>query len=176
LGKVAKVEMLGSNQPLSFVQDDNGLTVTPVGVPAALPGMADQGLASECRVLRIIQDKLWINDDDPGVVAHGWTRRSNLGTGDFNNDLTLSDTPGDTWSCPFAGSGVSVIAPKEAGAGKLEVQIDGEIRATADLSTTGPRLAQQVVCEVTGLAPGKHTITLTNRGPGPVAIDAIVPQ
>ena len=83
----------------------------------------------------------------------GWIRRCNLGTGDFNNDLTTSDTPGDVWSCSFTGSSVSVIAPKEAGAGKIEVQIDGQTRATADLSTTGARQAQQTVCEVTGLAP-----------------------
>jgi hypothetical protein len=117
-----------------------------------LPGITNQSLASACRVLRITHDKGWINDDDPGVVAHGWLRRCNLGTGDYNNDLTTSDTPGDVWSCSFTGSSVSVIAPKEAGAGKIEVQIDGQTRATADLSTAGPRQAQQRVCEVTGLS------------------------
>ena len=64
--------------------------------------------------------------------------------------------------------------PKEAGAGKIEIQIDGQTRATADLSTTGARQAQQTVCEVTGLPPGKHTITIINRGPGPVAVDALI--
>jgi hypothetical protein len=46
----------------------------------------------------------------------------------------------------------------------------------ADLSSTGPRQAQQMVAQVTGLASGKHTISIINRGPGPVAVDAIVPQ
>ena len=109
-----------------------------------------------------------------GVVSHGWVRRCNLGTGDFNNDLTTSDTPGDVWSCSFTGSSVSVIAPKEAGAGKIEIQIDGQTRATADLSTTGARQAQQKVCEVTDLTAGKHSLTIVNRGPGPVAVDALV--
>jgi hypothetical protein len=45
---------------------------------------------------------------------------------------------------------------------------------TADLSTTGSRQAQQTVCEVTGLTSGKHTITIVNRGPGPVSVDALV--
>ena len=66
------------------------------------------------------------------------------------------------------------IAPKEAGAGKIEVQIDGRTRATADLSTSGSRQTQQVVCEITGLAKGEHTIAITNRGPGPVAVDALI--
>src|SRR5208282_3278265 len=116
------------------------------------------------------------NDDDPGAVAPGWVRRCNLGSGDFNNDLTTSETPGDVWSCSFTGSSVKVIAPKEAGAGKIEIQIDGQSRATADLSTTGTRQAQQVVCELTGLTPGNHAINIVNRGPGSVAVDAIAPR
>jgi hypothetical protein len=109
-------------------------------------------------------------------LASGWIRRCNLGAGDFNNDLTTSDTPGAVWSCPFTGSGVSVIAPKEAGAGTIEVQIDGQPRAAVNLATTGARQAQQTVSEVTGLSPGKHTIAIVNRGPGPVAVDALVVQ
>jgi alpha-L-fucosidase len=174
LGKVSKIELLGSAAPLTFVQDDQGLTVTPGGAVLPLAGITNQQLASVCRVLRITHDKGWINDDDSGAAAPGWVRHCNLGTGDFNNDLTTSATPGDVWSCSFTGSSVSVIAPKEAGAGKIEVQIDGQTRVTADLSTTGSRQAQQTVCEVTGLTSGKHTITIVNRGPGPVAVDALV--
>jgi alpha-L-fucosidase len=174
LGKVSKVEMLGSDVPLTFVQDDQGLTVTPGGAVQPLAGITNQALASASRVLRITHDKGWFNDDDPGAIAAGWVRRCNLGTGDFNNDLTTSDTPGDVWSSSFTGTGVSVIAPKEPGAGKIEIQIDGQTRATADLSTTGTRQAQQVVCEVTGFTSGKHSINIVNRGPGPVAVDAIV--
>jgi alpha-L-fucosidase len=174
LGKVSKVELLGSDAAFRFAQDDQGLTVTPAGAIQPLSGITNQQLAARCWVLRITHDKGWFNDDDPGVVATGWVRRCNLGTGDFNNDLTTSDTPGDLWSSSFAGTGVSVIAPNEAGAGKIELQIDGQTRATADLSTTGPRRSQQTVCEATGLAAGKHTVNIINRGPGPVAMDALV--
>lgn len=174
LGKVTKVELLGSDVPLTFDQDDQGLTVTPGGAPQPLPGIINQSLASACRVLRVTHDKGWFNDDDPGATYPGWIRRCNLGTGDFNNDLTIGETPGDVWSCSFTGSSVTVIAPKEAGAGKFEVNIDGRTHATVDLSTTGPRLAQQSVCEITGLTPGKHSVAIVNRGPGPVAVDALV--
>jgi alpha-L-fucosidase len=168
------LELLGSEAALTFVQNDQGLTVTPSGDIKALPGIANQQLASRCRVLKITHDKGWFNDDDPGTVAIGWVRKCNLNTGDFNNDLTTSDTPGAIWSSTFCGSGVAIIAPKEAGAGKLEVQIDGQTRATADLSTIGARQAQQVVCEVSGLTSGKHAISIIHRGPGPVAVDALV--
>jgi hypothetical protein len=88
--------------------------------------------------------------------------------------LTISQTPGDVWTCSFTGSSVTIIAPREMGAGKIEVQIDGKTRATADLSITGTRLAQQRVCNVTGLNHGQHSLAIINRGPGPVAVDAIV--
>ena len=174
LGKVSAVELLGSEVRMNFVQDGQGLTVRPGGPVLTLPGITDQRLASNCRILRISHDKGWINDDDPGAVAPGWTRLCNLGTGDFNNDLTTSNTPGDVWSCSFVGSSVSVVAPKKPGAGTIEIQIDGQTRATADLSTTGTRRAQQMVSETRGLDSGKHAIALIHRGSGPVAIDALV--
>jgi alpha-L-fucosidase len=174
LGNVSQVDLLGPNVTLTFVQDEQGLTVTPGGPPPPLAGITNPSLASTCRVLRIAHDKGWFNDDDPGARYPGWIRRCNLGTGDFNNDLTVSETPGDAWSCAFTGTGVQVIAPRQAGAGTFEIQVDGENRATADLSTSGGRRAQQMVCEVAGLAPGNHVINIINRGPGPVAVDALV--
>jgi hypothetical protein len=173
LGNVSKVELLGSDVVLAYIQDEQGLTVTPGGAIQPLPEISNQPLATGCRVLRITHDKGWINDDDPGARYPGWARRCNLGTGDFNNDVTTSDTPGNVWSGSFTGSNISVIAPKEAGAGSIEVQIDGQTRMTVDLSTTGARQAQQVVSEVSGLAPGKHDISIVHRGAGPVSVDAL---
>jgi alpha-L-fucosidase len=176
LGKVSKVELLGSNMAMNFVQNGQGLTVTPAGTVSALPGISNQQLASKMRVLRITHDKGWINDDDPGSAAPGWLRTSNLGTGDYNNDLTTSSTSGDVWTSTVIGNSIKVYAPKQAGAGKIEIQIDGQTAATADLSTTGARQAQQLVAQVTGLTSGQHAISIVNRGPGPVAVDAIVAQ
>jgi Alpha-L-fucosidase len=176
VGKIAKVELLGSPVILSFVQNDKGLTVKPAQVVIPLPGIANQSLATGFRILRITHDKGWFNDDDPGVTAKGWLRQSNLGTGDFNNDLTISDTPGDVWTSSFNGKSVSVIAPKEKGAGKIEIKIDGKTRATVDLSFNGERKAQQVVSEIKGLNAGKHSISIINRGGGKVAIDALLIQ
>ncbi len=173
LGNVTSVELLGSDVDMMFEQDENGLTLTPNGAVQPLPDITNQSLSKGCRVLRINHDKGWFNDDDPGVRATGWYRKCNLGTGDYNNDLTISETPGDAWSCSFTGNNIKVIAPKETGAGKIEIQIDGQTRTTADLSTNGERRPQQVVCELTVLGAGKHTISIINRGPGKVALDAI---
>jgi hypothetical protein len=52
--------------------------------------------------------------------------------------------------------------------------MDGQTQGTVDLSSAGVRQAQQVVREVTELPAGPHTISIIHRGPGPVAVDAIV--
>lgn len=174
LGKVTKVEMVGSDRAMGFEQTDEGLKITPSGEAPPVEGIKDAVLAGSYRVIRITHDKPWVNDDDPGARAAGWMRKCNLNSGDYNNDLTTSDVPGEVWSCGFAGENITVIAPKEAGAGKMEVRIDGKSVGVVDLSTTGSRLPQQKVIELTGLPAGKHLIQIVNGGGGPVAIDAIV--
>ena len=174
LGTVSKVEMLGSSVAMTFSQTAQGLTVTPGGTVSALTGISNQQVASKMRVLRITHSKGWINDDDPGSASPGWLRTCNLGTGDYNNDLTTSDTVGAVWTSTFTGTSLTVYAPKQSGAGKIEVQIDGQSQGTADLSTTGTRQPQQAVFTASGLAAGSHTISIVNRGPGSVAVDAIV--
>jgi alpha-L-fucosidase len=173
LGTVSKVEMVGSTVSMTFSQNGTGLTVTPSGSVPALAGISDSQLASKIRVLRITHDKGWFNDDDSGATYVGWLRKANLGTGDYNNDLTTSSNTGDTWSTPFTGTSVSVYAPKETGAGKIEIQVDGQMKDTVDLSASGGRQPQQLVSTVTGLSAGQHTISIINRGPGPVSVDAI---
>jgi alpha-L-fucosidase len=174
LGKVSKVELLGSNMAINFEQDENGLIIIPSGTAQPLPGIVSQSLSEKYRVLRLTHDKSWFNDDDPGVVAPGWFRSCNLGTGDFNNDLTISETPGDIWSCSFTGMSIAVVAPKEPGAGKIEIQIDERKQGIIDLSTSGGRKPRQVVYTETGLIPGKHNIKIINLGFSKVAIDALI--
>lgn len=71
---------------------------------------------------------------------------------------------------------MDVCAPKQSGAGKIQIHVDGQTKATADLSTTGARQAQQLVSQITGLAAGVHTIDIVDLGPRQVAVDAIVPH
>jgi alpha-L-fucosidase len=174
LGKVTKVELIGDNLELPFVQTELGLTITPPPSVRPLNGISDPKLAT-VRMLRITHDKDWLNDDDPGVtMAHGWLRHCNLNTGDFNDDLTTSDTPGATWIFSFNGKGVSVIAPRDPGAGRIEIQIDGKHGKIVDLSSSGARQSQQLVFKVDKLSSGKHNLKIINIGTGPVAIDALV--
>ena len=67
-----------------------------------------------------------------------------------------------------------MIAPKEIGAGKIEIKIDGKTRATVDLSVKGVRQPQQLAYQLSGLNAGKHSISIINRGRGKVAVDALI--
>ncbi|MEO6358359.1 MAG: alpha-L-fucosidase [Ferruginibacter sp.] len=173
IGKVSKVELLGSDVIMGFMQNDKGLTIMPNEVALPLPGINNKSLATGTRVFKITHDKGWFNDDDPGVKAPGWYRQCNLATGDFNNDITISDTPGDIWTCSFTGKSISVIAPKEAAAGEIEIKIDGKSLAVVSLSTDGERTPQQVVFQKSGLVNGKHSISITNCSSRKVAVDAL---
>jgi alpha-L-fucosidase len=176
LGNISKVEMLGTNVAMTFVQDENGLTVTPNGKTLPLPNIANEPLALGFRVLRITHDKGWINDDDPGAVAPKWARICNLNSGDYNNDLTISYKQGDAFRIPFKGKSVTVIAPKEKGYGKIDIKIDGKSHGTVDLSTEGMRQSQQVVFKTSDLPSGEHFIEIINNGNAPVAIDALIAE
>lgn len=91
------MELLCDNTAISlpFIQNGQGLTVTPNSPAKTIRGINNATLAAQYRVLRITHAKTWINDDDPGVrIAQGWFRQANLNHGDFNNDLTISNTPG----------------------------------------------------------------------------------
>lgn len=176
LGNVSKVELISPGQTvnLPFVQNEQGLTITPPAATIPITGINDEVLASKYKVIKITHDKTWVNDDDPGVkMASGWFRQNNLNNGDFNNDLTTSDKPGATWKFSFTGKGISIIAPKQPGAGKMEVLIDGKSMKTIDLSSAEGKKSQQVVYKVDKLTAANHIITLVNRG-GNVAVDALI--
>ena len=77
-----------------------------------------------------------------------------------------------TWSAQqsalseMEAEGVLVASLLAKGAG-FALDIPGEVE---------DGLSQQMVGQVMGLTAGKHAISIVNRGPGPVAVDAIVVQ
>jgi alpha-L-fucosidase len=177
LGKVTKVELLAAGNAVSlpFTQNEQGLSVMPPTLVKVLSGINNSTLASQYRVLRISHDKNWTNDDDPGVrMAQGWFRQANLNTGEFNNDLTISNTPGAKWQFSFTGKSISLVAPKQTRGGKIEVLIDGKLNKTVDLSSNSKKESQQIVYRNNMLTNGNHTISIINLGGGPVAIDALI--
>ena len=122
LGTVRKVELLGHG-PCTFRQDVKSLAIVCHKQPDKIGGV-------NAFVFKVTQDKLWINDDDPGVKYVGWDHTCNLDQGEFNNDVHSSKTPGAVCEYTFTGSGIELIGTKDAGFGSVEVAIDGPMAET----------------------------------------------
>ncbi len=174
LGNVSKVELLGSDKMIGFTQNEQGLTIEPKSAIEPLAGIDDASVAAKCRVLRITHDKGWLNDDDREITCPGWIRECNLNQGHYNNDLTISQNPGEVWQCSFSGRTMGLVCPRQEGAGSIEIQIDNQAPITIDLSCEGEEQPQLTVYARTDLSTGKHTLKITHEGKGVVAVDAVI--
>jgi alpha-L-fucosidase len=165
LGNVTAVELLGQG-PVKFIQDDKALTLECPNHPAEAGGV-------KAFVFKLTQDKVWINDDDPGVSYLGWAHECNLDKGEFNNDLLTSDIFGGICQYRFAGSEIQVIGTKDAGFGSMQVSIDGGAPQNVALDSSS-RQVQSVLFKKSGLSKGPHTIKIVNNGEGPVNLDGLI--
>lgn len=173
VGRIRKVKLLGDRKArVKFEQTSEGLKIKVKKGLKPVSGIEDEALAGGFRVLKIVHDKGWFNDDDPGVSTLGWDRRCNLGTGDFNNDLFLTGHPGDKWSVSFTGKSVRLIAPKGPEYGRMRVVIDGRDCGAVDLGAPA-RTPQQEVFKSSRLKGKNHTIEITSLD-GVAAIDALI--
>ena len=172
VGRIRRVRILGDLRArVRFRQCPEGLRVAARRSLRPVSGIRDTDLAGGFRVLEIVHTKGWFNDDDPGVSTLGWDRRCNLGTGDFNNDLCLTDCPGDVWTLSFTGRSVRVVAPTGPEYGRMRIRIDGRDCGEADLHAA-VRSPQQTVFSAR-LRGRRHTIEMICTG-GLAAIDALV--
>jgi alpha-L-fucosidase len=164
IGKVQKVEILGAG-PVNFTHDGKALTVDCTTQQPPVVGSIN------AFVLKITQDKVWVNDDDPNVKYAGWEHSCNQDPSQFNNDIHSTKTPGAVCEYPFTGSGIEVIGTKHGSMGSLTVSIDGAAPQTVSLATP-PLQTQAVIFKQDGLTKGPHVIQLVNLGEAPVNIDA----
>jgi alpha-L-fucosidase len=164
MGKVSQVEILGHG-PVKFTQDGRALTIDcTIQQPEMTGGV-------RAFVFKVTQNKVWINDDDPGVRYVDWDHECNLEKGEFNNDVHSSNTPGAVCEYSFTGSGIEVIGTKDANFGNIEISIDGGAAETVSL-TDAERHPQAVLFKKEGLAKGPHEIRIVNKGDARVELDA----
>ena len=172
VGKISDIKLLGSNIPIKFKQTEEGLAIScPKGIPVS-EGIKDATLAKGFKVIRITHNKNWFNDDDPGVSSIGWDRQCNRDKGDYNNDLYITNRPGDVWQASYSGRGITLIAPTGKDWGKMKIVIDGQERGIVNLNQKDENKAQQQVFSFQGKR-GKHVIQVTSLS-GTAAIDALI--
>ena len=104
----------------------------------------------------------------------GGFARCNLGTGDYNNDLTISNTARRRLDVDLhRAAAFRSSRRKRRAPGRSRFKLTARPRDGGPVHHgRAPAAADGV--SVTGLTAGNHAISIVNRGPGPVAVDAIV--
>ncbi|MDR7275215.1 sugar-binding protein [Catenuloplanes atrovinosus] len=106
----------------------------------------------------------------PALVYGGdWRHANGRGMYEYHRSASTSQGPGATLTYTTAGSGLDVIGPND-GTARLDVRVDGRLVAT-DQPTTASTDFQQTF-SLTGLPPGRHTITLEVVA-GTLVVDAV---
>jgi alpha-L-fucosidase len=163
IGKVSSVELLGHG-PVAFAQDTTALTIHVPARPKPVGRVSGY-------VFKITQDKTWINDDDKGVVYMGWTHECNRGFGDFNNDVHLSNEPGDSCELAFTGTGITYFGEKNVDGGNVDIYIDNSLKANVSLLASA-RETQVPLYSTASLSYRAHTIRIVNKSTNTAVIDA----
>ncbi|MGN6206236.1 carbohydrate-binding protein [Humibacter sp.] len=172
-----------SSSDTSVATVDSDGTVTAKGWGTAALSVELNGLTSSITVT--VTDPnvtlTTVNDTDPGITYSGsWGTDTHRGFGDFDDDVHYSTVAGDYAEYTFTGTGIAFLTERYTDMGSVDIAIDGVKKATINCFGS-PRTAQQPVFVVRDLAPGTHTIRVTNddtyASDGRIAIvDAFIVQ
>ncbi len=155
-------------------------TLLPLGV---WPGAANDILTAsglEPAYVSLTPVTTLLNDSDAALRYSSdaanpqWGALDFRGFGDFGDDVHYTTADGAVAWLAFNGTGVDVLGEKDASQGLVEVALDGTSQGTVDTSqpSGSPRLVQQVIFAVHGLAAGTHTVAVTKRSGTYATLDA----
>jgi hypothetical protein len=112
-----------------------------------------------------------VNDTDPHATYTGsWAYQSGRPYGDLDGDVHYTSTDGDSVSYTFTGTGLQLLSETNSDEGTADVYVDGT-KTTSVNAAGSPRLAQQALVSVTGLAKGTHTVTVVKTGGSFLLVD-----
>ena len=102
------------------------------------------------------------NDTAPAIAYAGtsWGYFGSRGLGDYQDDVHAASSNGDSVTVTFTGTGISLITETNTDEGQIAVSLDGASQGTVNANAS-TRHAQQTLYSASGLAPGRHTLTLT---------------
>ena len=99
-------------------------------------------------------------------------KRDNHEKQNYNNDLYITNRPGDVWQASYSGKKITLIAPTGKDWGEMKIAIDGQERGIVNLHQEDENQAQQQVFSFQSKR-GKHVIQVTSLS-GTAAIDALI--
>jgi hypothetical protein len=105
--------------------------------------------------------------DGRATYSGSWQTLTGRGVGDLGDGVHQTGSAGDSVTFTFSGTGVQVLGETDADEGPFRVYVDGtQDTRSAWTETAADKHVQQVVCSVTGLQVGPHTLKLVNGGAG----------
>jgi hypothetical protein len=105
-----------------------------------------------------------VDDDDQAIRYLGsWFTSGFRGLGDYNDGVHANQNDGDSATLTFTGTGVAVRTETNSDEGNVAVAVDGVPGGVVSAYST-TRQAQTIIYQISGLAPGQHTIQLTKAG------------
>ena len=107
------------------------------------------------------EDEIFINDNDASIVYTGSFIYDQGSPQNMSGDVHYSNT-GGTIEYMFTGTGIKWIGQKVYNRGDAEVFIDDVSQGVFSQYDDGIKY-QQIIFEISGLAPGAHTIKIVNK-------------
>jgi hypothetical protein len=102
-----------------------------------------------------------LDDDDLRIAYTGsWASSGSRTYGDLENGVHYTQQDGDSASITFTGSGISFLTETNSDEGDIAVTLDGVSKGTVS-ANTAQRQVRFPVYSVTGLAAGRHTLTVS---------------
>lgn len=103
-----------------------------------------------------------------------WSQTVSNKYGDFGDTIASTSTIDNSATFAFTGTGVYVLSERSKDQGNVAVYLDGNTTPDkiVNSSTTGMRLAQQVIYSKTGLTLGPHRVKLVNIDGKIMRVDA----
>jgi hypothetical protein len=102
-----------------------------------------------------------LDDDDLRIAYTGsWASSGSRTYGDLDGGVHYTQQNGDAASITFAGTGISLLTETNSDEGDIAVTLDGVAKGTVS-ANAAQRQTQVPVYSVTGLAAGRHTLTVS---------------
>lgn len=92
--------------------------------------------------------------------------------GDYQNDIHAAEANGDYMEYAFKGTGISLLTPKSASQGDIDIYVDNVFKETVSAYNVS-RLTQQAVYSISGLANGSHTLKAVKKSGDYMLVDGV---
>ncbi|OPH56365.1 hypothetical protein BC351_28110 [Paenibacillus ferrarius] len=153
-----------------LARDAQDLSITIADSSAAPLGQTDNNNAPPAGSNDVtVSHAVYINDNDPAIqYTNKWGYSGGRSFGDFMGDVHYGEPDNGVqpeFAYTFTGTGIEVFSEQGTSNGRMDIYVDGVLKATADAE--GPQQkGQYSVYSLSDLPQGPHTLKVVRNGSG----------